>query len=481
MSGLINWRDDPAPIYKENNPPLFYYLIALFSCAFGTNEIPLHLLLSIFTFLSLYYFFKIAQILSLKNVNILLVLFAFCPAFIVNQNLMLDIPVLAVILGSAYFLIKANHSSKIINYILAALFLSVGLLIKYSIIPLFAVLSLVILIRQEYKKLLVLIIPLFVLILWSLWNYIEYGSIHIMTKSAGIIHIKQLWAFIACLGSISAFVPSFISGSYPVRILKNVIYGLLTLFVIAVILFIFDLVPERQFSEYLNSLFIINGFIVLILLFNKFVFDLIIKGLRIFITTDDFLLFLYISSISAFMVIFAPNIATRHVLLVIPFILLFGHELIDKANISINRLSLTIAILLGLFLGISDWKYSDYYRQMASAIDLPKDRNIWTAGHWGWQWYSKKNGMKQYNTHQSNVIEGDYFVYPGNISRQKINKSIHLTVLKKKWQEASFLTFLSGNNFASMYNSTIEKPSWCLSKDPIDTIYICKVQRIISQ
>lgn len=134
--------------------------------------------------------------------------------------------------------------------------------------------------------------------------------------------------------------------------------------------------------------------------------------------------------------------STRHVLLVIPFILLFGHELIDKATISINRLSVTITILLGLFLGISDWKYSDYYRKMASAIDLPKDRNTWTAGHWGWQWYSEKNGMKQYNTHQSNVIEGDYFVYPGNISSQKINKNIHLTVLYRKMGKSKCSYFL---------------------------------------
>jgi hypothetical protein len=476
MSGLINWGDDPTPMYSHNNPPLFFYLIALFSSIFGTYEIPLHLLLSVFTFLGLYYFYKTAQILSLQNVNTLLVLFAFCPALLINQNLMLDIPVLAIIMGSAYFLIKANYSKKTIYYSLTALALTIGLLIKYSILPLFAVLILVILIRHDYKKLLVMLIPIFTLILWSYWNYIEYGSVHILSKSAGIIHIKQLWAFMACLGSISTFSISFIFGSYPKKIIKLGIYFILAIFVISVIIFFFGLIPELQFSKYLNLLFLTNGFMVFIALFIQLVFIILIKGLRVFLTRDDFVILLYIGSISAFMILFAPYIATRHVLLVIPFILLFGHELINKATIRLNRLSLTVTILLGLLLGISDWKYSDYYRQMASAVDLPRDRNIWTAGHWGWQWYSKINGMKQYNMNQSNVVDGDYFVYPGNISKQKINKNINLIVLKKEWEEASILTFFSGNDFASLYNSTMDKPAWCLSKDPIDTIFICKIK-----
>ena len=193
MSGFINWDDDPKPIYSANQPPLFFYLIAFLSSIFGPNEIPLHLFLSIFTFLGLYYFYQLAQILSVQNVRTLLVLFAFCPAFIINQNLMLDIPVLAIIMGSAYFLLKANYSNKMIYYSLTALVLTVGLLIKYSILPLFVVLILVILIRHEYKKLIVLFIPVLAIILLSFWNYIEFGSIHILNRSAGIIHIKQ-WA-----------------------------------------------------------------------------------------------------------------------------------------------------------------------------------------------------------------------------------------------------------------------------------------------
>jgi len=81
--------------------------------------------------------------------------------------------------------------------------------------------------------------------------------------------------------------------------------------------------------------------------------------------------------------------ATRHILLVIPFILLFSWDLIDKALHGINKLVITLTIILGLILGISDWKYADYYRQMASSIELPKDRTVWAVGLWGWQWYAK--------------------------------------------------------------------------------------------
>ncbi len=475
MSGFINWDNDPKPIYSGNQPPLFFYLIAFLSSIFGPNEIPLHLSLSIFTFLSLYYFYQLAQILSVQKVRTLMVLFAFCPAFIINQNLMMDVPVLAIIMASAYFLLKAHYSNKMIYYSLTALVLTIGLLIKYSILPLFIVLILVILIRHEYKKLIVLFLPVLAIILFSFWNCIEFGFIHILSKSAGIIHIKQLWAFIACLGAISMFSISFISGVYPGKMVTRLIYCFLALFMFAIILFIFDLIQEHQISKYLNLVFIINGFLIVLVLLYKLVHSLIVKGLKVFLATDDFVILLYLGSISVFVILFAPFIATRHILLVIPFILLFGHEFIYKATTKINRLSLTITILIGLLLGISDWKYSDYYRRMASAINLPKDRTIWTAGHWGWQWYSKLNGMKQYNMHESNVFDGDYLIYPGYVRRQNMNKNIKLTVLSKRWEEENILTFFSVNDFASLYNSAMDRPAWRLSKSPIDTIFICKI------
>jgi hypothetical protein len=58
LSGLINWDDSPQPMYKHNQPPLLFYIISLHSIIFGNSELAMHLLLSIFSFLSLFYYLQ---------------------------------------------------------------------------------------------------------------------------------------------------------------------------------------------------------------------------------------------------------------------------------------------------------------------------------------------------------------------------------------------------------------------------------------
>jgi 4-amino-4-deoxy-L-arabinose transferase-like glycosyltransferase len=480
MSGFINWKDVPTPIYSHNQPPLFFFLIALFSLVFGESEIALHLLLSVFTFLGLFYFYKIAVSIKAENTNALLVLFALCPAFVVNQNLMTDIPILALILGAAYYLIKAGHSGKLLNYFLAAFLLGTGLMIKYSVLPLLVALFIIIVARRDYKYLSILFVPVIILIIWSSWNYIEYGSIHFFDRPKGEIHINRLWSFLACLGSMSVFSMAIISGIWPYRITNRIIFSLLLLLFVSIFLFLFNVLNETLYSNMLNLAFVINGFLVIIPLFIILSNKINSKGWHAFLSSDYFIFILFTGAISAFLVLFAPFIATRHILLAIPFILLSGHDYIAQATKSIFRISVVLTVYLGLQLGYSDWKYADFYRKMASGIHLTGDSKIWTAGHWGWQWYAARNGMEQYAYNQSDVKDGDYFIYPADIPRQKIGENIKLNIIDKKWDETGIMSFISGNNFGSLYSSSLRNATWRLSKLPIDTIYICKVEIIKS-
>jgi hypothetical protein len=475
MSGLINWENDPTPMYTHNQPPLFFGLIALASGIFGNNEIPLHLLISIFTFFGLFYFIKISELLKLKNVNSLLILFALSPVLTVNQNLMTDVPVLSLILGSAYYLLKAKYSYKLLNYSLSALLLAIGLLIKYSLLPLVVVIILVIVLRHDYKKLIVLAIPILLISLWSVWNYFEYGSIHILDRPKSV-HITKLWAFMGCLGSISVYSISLFYVLSPSRIIKRTIFFILSILLGSIVLFITNLFAEKEFAKFLNMAFILNGFFVSTILTVDLFGRLKKIGFNSFVQSDRFTIFLYICSLSLFLIILSPFIATRHILLVLPFILIYASSMLNKASSRINKLVISLSVLLGLLLGVSDWVYADYYRKMAANIELPKEKDVWSAGHWGWQWYSKANGMKQYHTNQSPVKDEDYLVSPGDISCTKINDNINLTVVDKIWLEANLLTFFSGNNFASLYSSHFNKPPWTLSKSPIDTIFVYSIE-----
>ncbi len=475
MSGTINWKDNPTPLYTHNQPPLFFYLLALAVSLFGTGEIPLHLFLSVFTFLALLLFSKLTESLKLKNGNLLILLFAFNPALVVNQNLMTDVPLLVLILSSAFFLLKAEGEKKAAGYILSALCIGAGLLIKYSVLPLLVVLMLVIIVRRDYKYLTVMLIPLGMLSLWSVWNYAEYGSIHFFDRPTGGLHINRLWSFLAATGSMAFFSASLLHGSWTKPFIRTGIFIVFSLFLMLIIAFFMGIVPESGLSNIFNVLFILNGLIVFIVLAWMFVKQSRGNGLLRYMNSGTSTVFLFAVALAAFIMLFAPFMATRHILLILPFILLFTSGLFENSGKTINRLSLAVTVTMGVLLGISDYTFANYYRKMAGISKDYPGQTVWTAGHWGWQWYAAKNGMKEYATNSSLVKDGDLMIYPANIPRQEFGPELHLTVLDKRWDEASYLTFFSGNNVASLYSSSVKIPPWSLSFQPIDTIYICRI------
>jgi hypothetical protein len=475
MSGLINWKNNPTPLYTHNQPPLFFYLLALVMSVAGTGEIPLHLFLSVFTFLALFLFDEIIRLLQLKNRALLLLLFAFNPALIVNQTLMTDVPLLTVVLGSALFLIKAGGERKTTAYAVSTLLMSIGLLIKYSVLPMLVVLLLAIIIRRDYKYLAVLLIPLGMLLLWSVWNYVEYGSVHFLDRPKSSLHINRLWSFMAAVGSMAFFSASMLYGAWAKPFVRAGIFIAFSLFLILIIVFALGFVTEPAINNIFNVLFVLNGLLVFFLLIRLFVKQAGSDGLQPFMKTNSFIMFLFAGSTAAFMVLFAPFMATRHTLLILPFVLLFTSGLLVNSGTTINRLSLIFTVALGVMLGISDYTYAGYYRKMATRFSVSKNTTVWTAGHWGWQWYTSMHGLKQYETGSPEVKMDDMFIYPGNISRQEFEKELKLEIVGKYWEEATPLTFFSGNNFASLYSSSVKIAPWTLSLQPIDTIYVCRV------
>lgn len=478
MSGYINWDHVPTPMYEHNQPPLFFYLIAFYQKIFGNNEIPMHFLLSIFTFLSLWYFYQLILFLKVKQTLTLLTIFGFCPAFIVNQNLMTDVPILCISLATIYYLLKGQQTESIRDYIYSALLLTAGLLIKYSLLPLFFVILLTLLASKSYKKTIVLIIPILGLTLWSIWNKLEFGAMHMISRPRSEFNSEDIITFISTLGAMSVFSVVFIYNSIPKKMTR---YGIILSFVIFIALIpmvYFDLLDESIFNKYLNFGFIANGSILIVLILIQFTKNIVKERVQ-FLKSPFLPLTLYVLGVSSFIVLFAPFNATRHVLLVIPFILLIGHKQFEMTVGSINQLVMFASISLGLLLGISDWVYADFYRKNAENIKV--EGKIYSLGHWGWQWYTRKAGMTIYSKEDElNLRNGDLIVFPKDISKQDLNTGIQLDTIRCITEPSTILTFFSGKNFASLYNSYREKPSWTLSKAPIDTIFICKVKNEIN-
>ncbi|WP_420149008.1 glycosyltransferase family 39 protein [Spirosoma sp.] len=480
MSGLINWAENKEPMYMANQPPLYFYLLALVSSIFGTSEIVLHLFQSIFTLLALVAFIKITGLLQLKNGVLLTALLAFCPAFLINQNLMVDVPLLCLDLWFLYYLLLPNPPSESARYWKASLILSLGLLIKYTNLPLLVVLLVMVLWRRQYRLLYIVFIPVAILGLWSLWNYVEFSGIHIVNRPQNqktlTIFFKNLSDFVTCLGAISPCSLAFMAGYFSRSKLANLLVPIVG---VSLIFLTVATAKDHFFiltsNVILSTAFLINGLIIILFVLGSVWRNSFGSGKAI--DSADVLLITWIAAIGGFIILFAPFIASRHVLLIIPPVLLLGGRWAESISF-VNAVQVTLAAAtITLVLAISDWIFADFYRQKAkeAAALVPKNSRVWTAGHWGWQWYANKAGFREVQADSMQFEPGDYLVKPQGISMQKIPDGAQLQQVNYVASPLSWLHFVSTSYYNCFYG---RGAAWAYSKFPIDTVKIYRVTAV---
>lgn len=479
MSGIIRWdQPEPLPMYKANQPPLLFYMLAGAAAVFGYSEIALHLLISVFAFFAVFWFYKLSELYGSSKPILLLALLGLNPAFIVNQNIMTDTPILSLIIGGTYYLLLAEKMKQHRYNVVAILLLSMGLFIKYSVLPILAAVTLIFIIKKQYKSLWLLLIPIGLLALWSVWNYTEFGGFHFFSRSGTprFSILENLWAFIACLGSVAPFSVLLLNYILRGRLSRVVVYAAtLVLAILTAYGYFSPIKMEETISVVLDKLFFANGLIVIISILAIFYNELKEKGFIPFLQTNQGSLFIMLGAIAAFMILIAPFIGTRHLLLTFPFILLLSEPAIQISKKWLLSYSVLLTLLLGILIGNSEWQYADFYRKTAHLImkTPPQGTTVWASGSGGWQWYAQYNGMKEYTVETANVKPGDYIIIASKTFHYKIDPNIKVALLGKVWGDpVTPLTYLSASHNYSMYYTDFEKPSWTLSKKPVDTVFV---------
>tara|TARA_R110001592_G_scaffold237306_11_gene496358 strand:- start:11632 stop:13263 length:1632 start_codon:yes stop_codon:yes gene_type:complete len=483
LSGTINWGDNSEPMHDSNNPALFFYGIALVASVFSYSEVPLHLFMSVFTFLTLVFFLRIKRLLYPTSSPLILLIFGFCPALIVNQNLMTDVPLLSFFLGFLYFFLLAGEKKQYRNYLVASIFLGSALLIKFTVLPVFVFMLLGMLVRKHYRYLFMLFIPVLFLGFWSSWNYFEFEGIQILSRSTKDLTLrifgKNILAFCGCLSAVLPLTIVLIGGIKH-WINKVLFVGLIITAIAVPTLLLTDVITHYRANSTMNFLFTFSGIFIVIHFIWTIWKDHRGSNFIQFYRSDKGLLTLVFLGITMFILMFAPFMASRHLLLVIPIILLLYTPYIDKLSSLYRIVFFGTTLLLGVALSISDWNYAQYYKQKAKEIKtLHLDNKTWAVGHWGWQWYATKNGMRVYERDADLVKIGEYLVVPNKVSRQDIHPSLSLLPIDTLYSEPDYTTFFSVNNEASMYSSRFKKPAWSYSKLPLDSIYIFQVDSIL--
>lgn len=426
LSQEMNWGNTVEPIYNTNQPLFIPYIYALLMRGFGESELMLHLFIGLCSALAIFLFYLLANQLHIRHSLFLTGLFALGPSFLPGQNLMVDIPLIAfwlVFFWAILSIEKEDHK----KYLIAGLAVAIACLTKYTSLALLPIFILVMLYRGHWRSIWSAGIPVIVLALWSWFNYVDFGAIHMFGRPAPTITSQVVFyrviTWIAGMGSVSPFALSFIS------LKRNDRAGMKVLPVamaIGLALSIFMILTNQiQFAVYwivfLTAGIFLNSFILLILYRN------VMAAWKIGdrnVTGQEIVLGLWITGTVVFIILFSPFMAIRHILLVMPAILLMLGRHLSKHGMIVSReiISFALTASLGVSLAVSDYYYSDIYRDYAYKIrqGLPQAARVYQIGHWGWQWYSINAGMIQYDTQKSRLQNGDYLVVPSYIHNQEI-------------------------------------------------------------
>ena len=160
MSGMLNWGGVNEPIYDTNQPHLYFYLLAGWASVFGYSEIALHALQSLFALACVVLFHRQALRFCPGVAVWLTALLVLGPAFVVEQNLMVDVPLLALwLLFFELLLLHRDSPAQTRRYVLAGLVCGAAVLTKYSSLTLLPVLAASLLLERRVRQAWTVLVP----------------------------------------------------------------------------------------------------------------------------------------------------------------------------------------------------------------------------------------------------------------------------------------------------------------------------------
>jgi len=491
MSGSVFADHEWIAIHATNQPSLYFYLMAAWGTLFGWSELSMHSLLAIFSFFAIVAFYHLCQNIISKFSLFATACLALSPAFVTGQNTMVDIPLLAIWIS--FFAIATKSQTKTLKgYLALSLLCSVAILTKYTSLILLPALFLIIYLERDWKKLGFLLIPLIALALWSLWNYFDFGQVHLFNRKASpkswFAPIRHSFWWIGIAGAISPFALYFFyckaklakqdnlwkqQRLWQFFLVSNLISAILVLISVAIPL------SDKITNLIFNYSFLANGLGMIILALNG---THLISSTKF--DTRLAILWYWVVASFLFIVAFTPFMAMRHVLLALPAIIIlcfYTFEHLPSQVMTLIPLRKACQYLaLGLTIGITsllaaaDYWFAHISREQAKLIasDIPKNSRIWFTGHWGWAWYAPLEGMLPLDKRNIQAQVGDYFVH-----NRFAAKPCCLVLSPIKVTPIPYTAWYQHYATTGLYSSDMRP--WQYSNTPINTFTVYRIEQVI--
>jgi 4-amino-4-deoxy-L-arabinose transferase-like glycosyltransferase len=481
LSGLLSWGNDFEPIYVTNQPPLYFYLMALIGTLFGWTEAAMHSVMAIFSLWAILVFYRLCRLRFKTHAVWLASLLALNPAFVLGQNSMVDIPLLAIWMQFFFVLLRPNqHGSHRLFW--ASVFCTLALLVKYTSLVLVPILMLHIVWQRRAAYLFFLVIPIGALGMWSIFNIYDFGKPHLVGRPVSPRSMQLYWNlsvyWIGVLGAITPFAGMIFYSKIQVAIhtwIKSFWWLLLLICwgSYSLLLICFVLEPQRlALNLVLMTAFLSTG-IGLLLAALHTLWEKVIQHREQ--TLENLTLGYWLFAPALFLVIFTPFMATRHVLLSLPALLLLTYYIAYKHIGVVAGVAVSLSFAMSCLLGAADKWYAEIYRTQAIQIrnKFPNE-TIWFNGNFGWQWYATRSGMQHYSNRLDfrQPTEGDVLIETQSACcALPLNKSIKLELIEERIIERGDRVA----RFASIMPYASDRQAWGYSYAPIEKFTIWRV------
>jgi hypothetical protein len=445
MSGVVHWGEHPAPIHAMNQPPGLFFLIAGVMALFGGDAVwAQHLMIGAFVAISVVAYLDLARrALSPPWATLTAVALFLGPAFLPSQNVMTDVPLLALWLVFFALLDRAGDAVSMEAsppkagaagaYLLAAATVAAAAcFVKYTSLVLLAVLALDLALYHR-RRLAVLLVPLGALAAWSAWNVADYGGVHLAGRSVEVGHSPSLGAVIGIvlgraglwvitLGAIAPFALAFAPRGETLRkprawVVAVVLLGVGT----AIGQVLAAAVPEHLGGESVLHSFLRSAFLGI----GGAACAGALRAARSSRHEHRTrLLVAWFAITGVFIVVLSPFVAVRHVLLSLPPLFLLLARGASAAEPPLRaKVVVWGTVPLALAVAFADARYAAVYRDFAAEIaaaPAPAGATTWTVGHWGWQYYAERAGLREYDPGASVLRPGDRLIRPRIVDQQPI-------------------------------------------------------------
>jgi hypothetical protein len=369
----------------------------------------------------------------------------------------------------------------------AGVAIAVACLTKYTSLALIPLVIVALVYRRQYRSLWIVMIPIGALAGWCTWNYVEFGGFHVFTRpntfhfSSVGPHLLEWMAGLGVAAPLGLVLLARRFGGW-----RSALVRLLPIIVgAAVFLSTRAVAPDQLQLAWLWAVSIGVSTTILLSIGEGVLADWR-RPDNPAARDQTLILVLWLLAAAAAVVVFAPFMAMRHILLAVPPVLLLcgkaADTLFDRRWVRVAAVGLTAG--LGFSLALSDYTYANVYRKYAvqAARASGPASTVWAVGHWGWQWYARKAGLHIYDQRTTTLHVGDYVVVPLTASGQELRPDHRqqlrqITVVTIRAPATAYLrTMGSGASYYAFYWKDRAFP-FRFTMDPLESFTMYTVDR----